>query len=363
MQKNNKRILFICPYPLNEAPSQRFRFEQYFDILKKNGFVVKSCSFIDLSTWKILYTSGHFLNKTWGIVKGFIKRMFLLFYVPTFDFIFIHREATPVGPPWFEWIVTFILRKKIIYDFDDSIWLPNTSNGNRIAALFKWHSKVNAICRWSYKVSCGNSYLCSYAKKYNHAVVVNPTTIDSINLHNPSLFQPLISSKVIIGWTGTHSTLKYLDPLIQVFQFLTNKYNENIQFLIIADQPPSISIPNLIFKEWNLQTEIQDLQRMDIGVMPLPNDEWAKGKCGFKALQYMALEIAAVVSPIGVNTSIIENGVNGFLADSTEKWETYLSRLIEDVQLRKAMGKAGRRKIEANYSVASNAANFLSLFE
>lgn len=364
MQKNYKRILFIFPYPLGVAPSQRFRFEQYFNLLIKMGYTIEVKPFITLSTWKILYGPGKSIRKVLGVLKGFFNRLTLLFGLYKFDFIFIHREATPLGPPWFEWIAKKVLRKKIVYDFDDSIWIPNTSSENKIVTLFKWHSKVKAICRWSHKVSCGNAYLSSFAKQYNNSVVLNPTTIDTYTLHNPLLFEPsTISDKITIGWTGTHSTLKYLNPLLPVFQSLKDKYKERIQFLVIADKPPSISIPGLIFKKWNIETEIEDLIKVDIGIMPLTDDEWAKGKCGFKALQYMALEIPAVVSPVGVNSDIIENGITGYLAKSTADWYLYLEKLIKDKDLRKKIGTRGRKKIIEVYSVDANASNFISLFE
>jgi glycosyltransferase involved in cell wall biosynthesis len=137
-----------------------------------------------------------------------------------------------------------------------------------------------------------------------------------------------------------------------------------VEFVVIADKPPSIqAIPSVKFVPWNTETEIQDLLEFDIGIMPLPDDEWAKGKCGFKALQYMALEFPAVASPVGVNTKIINHGQNGFLCSTPGEWEAALRMLIENEALRKQIGSNGRKTILESYSVTSNASNFLSLFE
>ena len=364
MHKNKINLLFICPYPIGQSPSQRFRFEQYLDLLRETGFHIEVHPFLNTATWKILYQHGYFITKVRGIVSGFLKRLRLLGSVRGFDFVFIHREATPIGPPWFEWITAKVFSKKIIYDFDDAIWLPNTSEENRLASKLKWHAKVSMICKWSYAVSCGNEYLCDFAKKFNSRVILNPTTIDTKKLHNPSLYQrKQRSGQLTIGWTGTHSTLPYLDPIVPVIQSLEKKFPGQCKFIVIADKKPSFELPNLEFVKWNKETEIQDLLEFDIGLMPLTKDIWAKGKCGFKALQYMALGIPALASPVGVNSQIIDDGVNGFLCESLAQWEESIQKLMKDEILRKKMGESAREKIINFYSVDSNSSNFLSLFE
>ena len=355
------KILFLFPYPLGESPSQRFRFEQYLGILQTRASV-ETQSFWDLATWKVLYKPGFGFLKWMGLVKGFARRAVMISRAPRYDFIFIHRECTPVGPPVFEWLLAKVLGKKIVYDFDDAIWLPNTSDENKIATALKWHGKVGAICAWSYRISCGNDYLASYARQFNKNVVVNPTTIDTENLHNPARYpSPATSERTVIGWTGTHSTLKYLDPLVPVLQRLEKKYPDRIEFLIIANKAPQFALQHLTFLPWNKAREIEDLMRMEIGIMPLTDDIWAKGKCGFKALQYMALGIPTITSPVGVNPAIVDSAV-GYLATTPEEWEAALEKLLNAPSLRRQMGEHGRKKIIASYSVVSNTATFLSLF-
>jgi glycosyltransferase involved in cell wall biosynthesis len=357
------KILFLIPYPLKESPSQRFRFEQYFKTLKNQGFTIQCQSFLSTDNSQLFYKRGHPLKKTLTLIRGIAKRIYALLIAPSCRFIFIHREASSVGPPVFEWVLAKLLRKKIIYDFDDAIWLTDRVNESTFLKALKWRDKVKQICRWSYKVSCGNHYLANYALQFNDQVTINPTTIDCESMHNPALFErKKKSSDVVIGWTGSHSTLKYLLLLEPVLQKLENQFDQ-VSFLMIADQPPQLRLSRLNFIKWNPDTEIEDLLKIDIGIMPLPDDEWSKGKCGFKALQYMALEIPAVISPVGVNTEIISEGVEGFLCSTDEDWILALNKLIQDPTLRETIGKRGRKKIIDSYSVSSNTSNFLSLFE
>jgi glycosyltransferase involved in cell wall biosynthesis len=361
----SRKILFLVPYPLYEAPSQRFRFEQYIAILERNNYRVKVKSFLFLGTWRMFSSTGNVASKLKLVAIGFVNRVKTLLTSPMYDFVFIHREVAPIGPPVFEWILAKILRRRIIYDFDDAIWLTDRTAESLILKLFKWRSKVGAICRWSYKVSCGNAYLCDFARQFNTNVIFNPTTLDTENLHNPDLYPHIhqTSEKIRIGWTGSYSTLKYISIIESVLKKILVRY-PSVEFIVIADKKPDLQeLCTWRFIQWNSNSEIVDLLQFDIGVMPLPDDEWAKGKCGFKALQYMSLCFPVVASPVGVNTQIIKPGINGFLCSTDAEWENALSVLIESPDLRKKMGRNGRQTILDHYSVISNSDNFLCLFE
>jgi glycosyltransferase involved in cell wall biosynthesis len=359
--QDNMKILFVTPYPQGEAPSQRFRFEQYFEVLIQKGFSISVQSFLSLGDWSILYSKGKGLAKVRIILTGFMKRFLMLFKAGSYDFIFIHREAAFLGPPVIEWILAKILRKKIIYDFDDAIWLTDQVNESAIRKIIRWRSKVKSICKWSYKVSCGNEYLCAFARQYAKQVVYNPTTIDTTGLHNPTIKSVQKKETLTIGWTGSHSTLKYLKNIEPSLMELEKRYPQ-IEILIIANQKPELALRTMKFLPWRKESESEDLLKMDIGVMPLPNDEWTKGKCGFKALQYMAMNVPAVVSPVGVNVTIVDDGINGFHVTTQEEWLSSLEKLITQESLRKKMGEAGRQKVIDQYSVSSNTSTFLSLF-
>ena len=361
------KVLFLFPYPHGTAASQRFRFEQYLGFLRKEGIAYRLEPFWDAETWRILYKPGHVFQKAKGIAKGVWHRCKILFSVPHYDFVFIHREAAPLGPPVFEWIIAKVLGKRIIFDFDDAIWLPNTSGQNKVAARLKWHSKTKSICRWAWKISVGNNYLANRGLEFRNnsairnpqsAIFVIPTTIDTENLHNRVKDQR--GGDFVIGWTGTHSTIGYLESLIPVLQKLEKEWG--FTFLVISDQPPAFALQSLLYVPWNKATEMDDLLRMNIGVMPLADDAWSQGKCGFKALQYMALGIPALASPVGVNTDIVEHGENGFLCRTPGDWENSISEMIQTPDRRQRMGQAARRTVEERYSVTANRRAFLGLF-
>ncbi len=354
-----KKILFIIPYPIDVAPSQRFRFEQYFEVLTNSGYQYDVASFWSEKGWHILYQQKNVMRKAIAFFLGVIRRFLLLFQTNNYQFVFIHREALPLGPPIIEYVIAKLLKKKIIYDYDDAIWLPNTSDQNILVEKLKYHQKVKTICKWSWKVSCGNSFLADYARKNNNQVFVNPTTINE-TYHFP-ISKKVSNNPVTIGWTGSHSTTKYLNSLVPVFIELMKKHP--LKIIIISNHEPLWEFSDYEFIKWNKKEEIAQLGKIDIGIMPLDDNIWEKGKCGFKALQYMAMGIPAIVSNVGANKTIIDHGVNGYLCDNKQDWEKYLSELIQSETLRKTIGKRGRIKVMDNYSVLSNTKLFLSLFE
>lgn len=358
MQKD-KQVLFIVPYPEGLAPSQRFRVEQYFPLLKEQQIGYTLRPFLDEAAWNILYKGGAAWKKAWSVVKGFLKRAYtVLFEAPAYNTIFIHREAAPLGPPIFEWWLTKVWKKKLVYDFDDAIWIPNTSEENKMAARLKAFWKVAKICKWSAVVAAGNDFLAAYAVKSGATdVQVLPTVVDTDNRYLP-LAKPA-ADLPIIGWTGSHSTLKYLDELVPVLQTLEKEID--FCFLVIADKDPLLPLKNYGFIKWNAATEIEDLNKLDIGVMPLTADAWSEGKCGFKLIQYEAMAIPALATAIGVNSSIIDDGTNGFLCNRPEQWMDALLLLLQDARLRQTFGKAGREKMIAEYSLRSQSERFLKL--
>jgi glycosyltransferase involved in cell wall biosynthesis len=169
------------------------------------------------------------------------------------------------------------------------------------------------------------------------------------------------NTPLTIGWTGSHSTLMYLDPVIPVFQELQEEFD--FEFVVIANRDPKLKLKNYRFIKWTEENEVTDLQQMDIGIMPLEDTEWAKGKCGFKLIQYGAVGIPSVASPVGVNSQVLVDNKTGFLASTADEWKTSLSKLLNDKALREKMGRQAREHIVANYSVESQKEKFLSLFE
>ena len=353
-----KRIAFIVQQPKRVSPGQRFRLELWEPVLREHGFEGDTFPFLNDKTRAIIYKPGNTLKKIAGVLSGFGRRIALMFHLSGYDYVMIQREITPIGPPVFEWIVTKLLRKNVIYDFDDAIWIQNSTAENKLASWFKAVWKVKYICKWSTRISGGNEYLCNYAKQYNDNVVLLPTCVDTERGHNK--LKQHGDHRPVIGWTGSHSTLFYLNDITPVLKEL--KKEIDFEFLVIADKKPELDLEGWQFIKWNAATEQEDLLKMDVGIMPLKPDAWSEGKCGFKLIQYMALGIPAVTDPIGVNKKIVDDGLNGYVCHTKEEWKQRLKLLLTSVELRKQFGREGRKKIVDHYSVRSQTNVFLSLF-
>lgn len=356
---NKTKIHIIAPYPFGKAPSQRFRFEQYITHLEKEGFNIQFHPFHTEKGWEIIYKKGVFTQKSVYLFTCFIRRFLLCFQLLNAQHIFIHREMSHIGPPIFEWLLAKVLRKKYVFDFDDAIWLPNYSEVNKKYNRLKCYWKTKHLIKWAHQVVAGNDYLASFAQQYNHNVQLIPTTIDTVNTHCLTVNHN--TKKVVIGWTGTHTTMHYLSALYPVIERLEKNYD--FEFHVISNEKPTSKLTSLVYKKWNKSTEIEDLSLIQIGVMPLEDTEWSAGKCGFKALQYMSLGAVAVVSPVGVNTKIIDNGKNGFVVDGADEWYTTLAQLIANEQERKNIGQTAIETIEQQWSVQHWTEKYVELFK
>ena len=350
------KVAFLVQLPRSVSPGQRFRIENFEPIMKQNGIQPELFPFIDTETHRILYKKGHIVQKIFGVLRGFAKRIFFLFKAGKYDYIFLQREEAPIGPPVFEWILTKLMRKKMILDFDDAIWISDSKN--KLLNWIKAYWKIKWLCKWAYKVSVGNEYLYSFASKYNNNVVLIPTCVDVVNQHNKLKDQK--TNPVVVGWTGSHSTLRYLDPFVPLFREIAS--GGLAEILIISNKAPDFSFPGMRFISWQEKTEAEDILNMNIGIMPLKDDAWSEGKCGLKLIQYLSLGIPALASPVGVNSKIIEPGINGYLCTTEAEWKANITDLISNEQKRVEMGYNGRKKMVEQFSIQANTGVFLGLF-
>jgi glycosyltransferase involved in cell wall biosynthesis len=344
------RVLVVASHRQGRAPNQRFRFEQYIDYLKSEGILCELSYLIEPNDDAFLYSKGNFWSKFMFIRRSRKKRKKDLKRLKEFDVVLIVREALMTGSTFFERAVK-ASNIPMIFDFDDSIWLMNVSKANRYFSFMKNPSKTKDLISMSNLVFAGNQYLADYALKYNHNILIVPTTIDT------SEYTPIKrpqNSKVVIGWSGSITTIQHFEFAIPFLRRIKDMFGSKVEFRVIGDanfQNDELGIQGMA---WNKDTELEDLCSFDVGIMPLPDDEWAKGKCGLKGLQYMALGIPTIMSPVGVNTEIISHGKNGFLVSSTENWIECLSLLINDVDLRNQIGMKGRLTVIQHYSVEAN---------
>jgi len=342
-----RKILFIAPHRPDRAPSQRFRFEQYLGFLKDNDFCCTFSFLVSQTDDKLFYSNGKVFFKFFLFLKYFFIRLKDVLRAGKYDLVYIQREMFFIGPPVFEYLLKFT-KTKVIFDFDDSIWLPNVSEANKNLNWLKSYSKTSKIIAYADMVFAGNKYLYDYACQFNKNVKIIPTTINTAEYIR--LKSDKETSKICIGWSGSITTIqhfKFAEPFLKIIK---EKYGEKIHIKVIGDKHYKNTGFDVEALDWNKQDELKELSSFDIGIMPLPDDRWAKGKCGLKGLQYMALEIPTIMSPVGVNEEIIEDGVNGFLATDVDRWVDKISLLIESEELRRQMGVNARKSVVDKYS-------------
>lgn len=355
----SKKVLFIVNNRKDRSPGQRFRFEQYLDYLEQHGFECDFSPLLNERDDKLFYSPGNYVQKVFILLKSYWLRYKNLRKASQYDIIFVFREALYTRSIFFE--KQFAKRSKVIFDYDDSIWLQNVSEANKKFAFLKNADKTKDIIKLSNLIFAGNEYLADYARKFNQNIVIIPTTIDTEEyVPKPVDKNPDV---VTIGWSGSVTTIQHFSFAIPALKEIKIKYGSSVLFKVIGDGNyinEELEIKGL---PWVKSTELEDLSSFDIGIMPLPDDEWAKGKCGLKGLQYMALEIPTIMSPVGVNSEIIQHGENGLLASTEAEWITALSYLIDSKIDREKMGRNGRNTVVEKYSVHSMKEKYLKAFQ
>jgi glycosyltransferase involved in cell wall biosynthesis len=358
--KSKKKLLVICPHPVGVAPGQRLKYEQYFDYFEQNNIEVIVSPFMSERFQHIVYKKGYFLEKIFWTVIGYLKRIFTIFSLWQYDAVYIFLWVTPFGPPVFESIFCF-LNRKVIYDIDDMVFLAPASNANKFIAKLKGKTKMIYLMKKAKHVIVCTPTLEEISKKYNEKVTDISSTINTDTYKVVNKY--VNNGRITIGWSGSHSTSKYLKLLENVFIELKKKYD----FEIIAIGDPLFEFPSKLKCDslpWTEKTEVITLQKFDIGVYPLTlNDPWVLGKSGLKALQYMALGIPTIATAIGANCRVIEDNVSGFLVTDENQWISRISMLIEDASLRKRIGTEARKRVEKLFSVHSNRDTYLNVIK
>jgi glycosyltransferase involved in cell wall biosynthesis len=331
-------------------PGQRYRIEQWEPWLRGRGVQVVFQSFKSAELYAALSEPGRALYKFRLSLEALLRRAAALNRIYDFDAVYLYNEAAIAGPPVFEHFIN-LTGVPLIFDFDDAIFLPSAGSANGLFRLLKFPWKTRAICRLASHVIAGNEYLADYARRFNKRVTVVPSTID---LRKYSIERRAAeNSPPVIGWSGSPSTLPYLSLLAGPLRELARR--ERFRLRVIGAEGPRVNGVEVESIPWRAATEVADLRGIDIGVMPLPDNSWTRGKCGMKALQYMALGIPTVCSPVGVNSSIIRDGENGLVASTDEEWVERLARLLRRPSLRTRLGAAGRLTVEAGYSASAHA--------
>lgn len=352
------RILAIATNPATAA-STRFRVLQWVPHLERAGFSLTLDAFFSPAGAEMLYRPGHRLAKAAYIFAGLVRRSISLARAArTSDFLLIHREAFPLG----QRLLFGRLRRfpgAIVYDYDDAMFLPQREGRGLLARLERLDTP-REVMRLSRMVLAGNRFLADYAREAGARVVLLPTCIDTEKFRPQP--RPKDGDGCVVGWIGSHTTAKYLYGLLPVLERVGAERPFRLR---VVGAPWSLRTRALdIAREpWSLEREVEDFATCDIGIYPLWADRWSDGKCGFKAIQFMACGVPVVASAASANRDIIEDGVNGFLAATEHEWAEKLGWLLTDPKLREKLGEAGRRTIEERYSLSVNAPTLLGALD
>lgn len=344
------RLLYLCVHPRNSSPSQRYRFEQFEPYLQEQDVEVEYSPALTTSDLAAFSGTASIQAKTSLALRALGRRVWSVRpRLRHFDLVLVQREAFFLFNAWAEWIAH--LQAPLVLDFDDAIWIHAISDANR---RFKWLKNVDKIeqsVRLAKTVIAGNDYLAEWALQHNPATTMIPTCVDT-DRYRPASRPPCETSGVVtIGWCGSPSTVAHFRLILPALARVRQRFGPRVRFRLMGDPRFRYSELELQGEAWNSEAELSFLRSMDIGIMPLPEDEWSKGKCGLKGLTSMACGAATVLSPVGVNTRIVEHERNGLLARSTEEWFQALCRLIEDEPFRRKLAAAGRETVVSRYSV------------
>jgi glycosyltransferase involved in cell wall biosynthesis len=344
------RILAIATNPASAA-STRFRVMQWMPELERAGFALTLDAFFSPRGAEVLYGPGRRPAKSARLVAGAIHRAAVLLRAArTADMLFIHREAFPLGRRvLFERIETF--PGAVIYDYDDAMFLPQRQGRGLVRRLENLRTPLDLMQR-SDLVLAGNRMLTDFARQHARQVLHLPTCVDTERFRSRVPHDP--RSLLRVGWIGSHTTAKYLQTLLPVLHDVSAEHAFEL-YVVGAGWPLSGDGLRITQISWALEREIDDFAGCDVGLYPLWDDPWTRGKCGFKAIQFMACGVPVLAAAVGANRDIIEDGVNGFLASTDEEWTEKLGWLLTDRALRDKLGQAGRRTVEERYSVRANA--------
>lgn len=356
-----KKILILCPSPKGTAATQRLKYEQYLELLENEGYSFTISSFQSKRFWKIIYQPGKTIEKIFWTLAGYLKRSFDLLRSPFYDGVYVNLWITPLGFPIFERLL-FVFNKNVIYDIDDMIFMSELDHAKEgLIQKLKGRKKPVVLMQRAKHIIVCTPKLEEIGRKLNkyHRAMDISSTFNTDRFVSVQSYQQ--TEPTVIGWTGTHSTIPFLQTIEPALQQLAKK--RNIKLLIICNK--EYAMPGVVteFIRWKDASEVEDLHQFQIGLYPIPANEWSLGKSSLKALTYMAIAIPFVATAYGTNYRIMEDGVQGYLAATEEEWVDRLTRLIDDVNLRKKMGIEGRKRVVEKYSVETNFSKYLEVFK
>lgn len=352
------KVLLLSRYG-NLGASSRVRTYQYIPYLKEEGIDVTITPLFNNDYIESLYKKG--TKKISIVLSSYFRRLFDLTKIRKYDLLWVEKELFPMLPAWVEEIIAK-LKIPYIVDYDDAIFHNYDLNKNPIIRVLL-RNKIDRVMKNASVVIVGNDYLAERAKKAGaRRIEYLPSVVDlnryklkewGTDTYNNETFN--------VGWIGSPATSKYLFHIYQPLKkFVKNK---NARLILVGSGKINLPDIPLEIREWNEEKEVKDIQDFDVGIMPLPDKPWERGKCGYKLIQYMACGVPIVGSPVGVNSKIIIDGVNGFRASTDDEWIYAFEKLYSSAELRKQMGLKGRKMVEEAYSLQVTAPRLIKIFK
>jgi len=336
------RVLGLSLYG-PQAASHRVRLSQFQQGLAAQGIEFQIQSLLDDAYLQRSFSGRR--PSLRALLATYGRRLHALCLADSFDLAIVHCELLPFLPGWLE---CWLLQIPIIYDCDDAFFLKYRSGRLRMLQPMLG-AKADRLMAKSVAVTAGNTFLAAYARSFNSNVVVLPSVVDT------DIFCPAVSSVAesasnpfTVGWIGSPSTAPYLQQLVEPLRQLA--YERPVRLLVVGGPAPAISGVEVIEQPWSQEHEVLLIQQFDVGVMPLPDSPWARGKCAYKLIQCMACGIPVIASPVGANTDAVPPAC-GILADSTDEWLIAFRQLASEPEQRRRMGSTARQWVEERYSL------------
>jgi glycosyltransferase involved in cell wall biosynthesis len=351
-------VLALIPYMHGYTPGQRSSIELWEKILKPAGINLHFEAFETPRLREVRPKKGHYIPKTVEMARGVIDRLKLLKSLDQYDAVFVYREAALIGPAFLE--KTIAKRgKPIVYMLDDPLYVPYVSSSSGYLSYLKFFGKVADICRVSKVIIANSTHHKEYAEQYNKNVYLVPSIVDTAQYYPSD--EPKGNGKICVGWSGSYTTIGNLSVVADALRILSDRVDHKVH--LIGSTEVNLQGVDYTAQNWRAETEVADLQKIDIGIVPLVETEWTKRKFNMKVAQFMALGIPPVCTPLGDNPFIIKEGVNGFLASSTSEWVDHIQTLIEDHELRQRMSRNAIETARKHYSVEGNAETIIRAFQ
>lgn len=350
------KVLALASYPM-EAAATRYRLTQFVAPLAERGITLNVRPFLDSRVFSSLYQPAEWPRTTAGLAAAAVRRLGDIWHAHQADALLVQREAMMLGPPVIEWLATKASRCPMVLDLDDATYVSYSSpTYGRLGSWLKWFGKTDRLIGWAKTVTCGNRMIAEYVEGKGGQAVVIPTVVDTKRFcPPPRAARRRAVGPPVLGWVGTHSTYPYLESILPVLEELARSHSFRLRVVGSSREAVNVSGVAVENMKWSLEREIEDFQSFDVGLYPIAADQWSAGKSGFKAIQYMAVGIPYVVSPVGVCSEIGEAGRTHFCASSPDEWHTALQRLLASEGLRQTMGEAGRRHALKHYTVEAQA--------